>query len=146
MLTVNLMNSCSEQPCKTDADVIRALDTAHISPIDYPLVHQWRNTILSYPEHIRNGLVLCCTHKFLCQCLYYLLLLVLPPVLFYSKVLVFVLHLNIIVCSLKQQAYRACEGRCLTVCNWLLCCLSCRTVDTHIMHLVHLSIHLACPF
>lgn len=76
MLTVNLMNSCSEQPCKTDADVIRALDTAHISPIDYPLVHQWRNTILSYPEHIRNGLVLCCTHKFLCQCLYYLLLLI----------------------------------------------------------------------
>ena len=59
MLTVNVMNSCSEQPCKTDADVIHALETAHISPIDYPLVHQWRNTILSYPEHVRNGLVLC---------------------------------------------------------------------------------------
>jgi len=51
----------SEQPCKTDADVIRALETAHISPVDYPLVHQWRNNVLSYPEDLRKGLVLRCT-------------------------------------------------------------------------------------
>jgi len=56
---------CSEQPCKTDADVIRALETAHISPIDYPLVYQWRNNVLSYPEDVRSRLVVCCT--FLCH-------------------------------------------------------------------------------
>jgi len=54
---MHVMLICSDQPCKTDADVIRALETARISPIDYPLVHQWRNNVLSYPEAVRSRLV-----------------------------------------------------------------------------------------
>jgi hypothetical protein len=49
-----------EKPCKTDVDVFRALETTVICPSDYPLVYRWWNTVLSYPEEIRNRWV---THE-----------------------------------------------------------------------------------
>ena len=45
---------CSDQPCKTDLDVFRAVENTELSRLEYPLVYHWRNNVLSYDEDVRN--------------------------------------------------------------------------------------------
>lgn len=46
-----------EEPCKTDADVLRAVENTCIESGRYPLLHQWQMDVASYPEDVRSRCV-----------------------------------------------------------------------------------------
>ena len=45
---------CREEPCKTDMDVLRAIDVNAVSPVQHPHVFQWRNSVLAVSEQTRT--------------------------------------------------------------------------------------------
>ena len=45
---------CREDPCKTDMDVLRAIDVSAVSPVQHPHVFQWRNSVLAVSEQTRT--------------------------------------------------------------------------------------------
>lgn len=52
--TVVRLFMMGEEPCKTDADVLRAVENTCIEPGRYPLLHQWKRDVTSFPEDARS--------------------------------------------------------------------------------------------